>query len=113
MAQISAKKDKVNCFTPEVQFRNYSLQKSGTSVSYSWSFAGCTPSTSTLENPIVNYGSAAPGSYNVTLTVTDQYGSNSQTLTNFIKVVAAACPVETSAGKAIICPHTLMVLSIK
>ena len=94
-AQISASKDSVNCLAPEVQFRDYSVLKSGPSVSYSWRFPGGNPATSKAENPLVNYGSAAPGTYNVRLTVTDQYGRSTQTLKNFIKVTDAACPGKT------------------
>ena len=40
------------------------------------------PSTSNLENPIIVYNQA--GNYDVTLTVTDAYGSSTQTLADFI-----------------------------
>ncbi len=82
-AQISADKDKAQCSEP-VQFRDYSVVRQGPSVSYSWSFPGGTPSTSTLENPVVTYSNS--GTYTVSLTVTDQFGSHSQTLNNFITV---------------------------
>ena len=91
-AQISADRDTISCTTTgSVQFRDYSVVKSGPSVTYSWSFPGGSPSTSTAENPLVSYAGAASGNYNVSLTVTDQYGSHSQTLTNFIKVLPNTC----------------------
>ena len=58
----------------------------GTIASWSWTFEGATPSTSTAQNPTnINYSTA--GDYDVTLTITDADG-NSQTLTkeNYIHV---------------------------
>jgi C1A family cysteine protease/chitodextrinase len=56
----------------------------GSNVSYSWSFPGGTPSTSTAANPIVTYSNA--GTYNVTLTATNSYGSDTETKTGYIFV---------------------------
>ena len=54
-------------------------------LSYSWSFPGGTPSTSTSDNPYVIY--AATGTYDVTLTVTNDAGaSETLTKTNYISV---------------------------
>ncbi len=53
-------------------------------TTYSWSFQGGTPSTSTVANPIVNYLTA--GNYNVSLTVTNAAGSNTTSQTNYISV---------------------------
>ena len=58
----------------------------GTIASWSWTFEGATPSTSTSQNPTnITYSTA--GDYDVTLTITDADG-NSQTLTkeNYIHV---------------------------
>jgi len=46
----------------------------GTATSWSWSFPGGTPSTSTAANPVVQYPTW--GVYDVTLTVTNSAGSN-------------------------------------
>jgi photosystem II stability/assembly factor-like uncharacterized protein len=86
-AQISASKNKVVC-SGSVRFADYSVLHKDAQTSYSWSFPGGTPSTSTLENPVVNYSTA--GTFNVTLTVTDQYGTSTQTLANFINVDCSA-----------------------
>ena len=51
-------------------------------ASWSWSFPGGFPNSSNLEDPTVVYNQ--PGSYDVTLTVTDQFGSSTQTINNFI-----------------------------
>ena len=58
----------------------------GTIASWSWTFEGATPSTSTAQNPTnITYSTA--GDYDVTLTITDADG-NSETLTkeNYIHV---------------------------
>lgn len=56
----------------------------GSPTSYSWSFPGGTPSTSTSANPSIVYNTA--GTYNVTLTVTNGAGSDTQTYNNMITV---------------------------
>jgi len=100
-AQISANTNKVVCASfDQVQFKDYSTVRNA-SASWAWSFPGGTPSTSSLENPVVSYVGAANGFYNVSLTVTDAYGTNSQTLTNFIEVNSADCAVDTVAGKVL------------
>jgi uncharacterized protein (TIGR02145 family) len=61
----------------------------GNPTSWSWSFAGGTPSSSTLQNP-VNIQYHAAGTYNVTLTVTNADGSNTKTKTGYIVVIGVA-----------------------
>ncbi len=56
----------------------------GNVTSRSWSFEGGSPSTSTAENPVVTY--SAPGSYQVSLTVTNANGSNTRTVAAYINV---------------------------
>lgn len=46
-------------------------------TSYSWSFTGGSPATSTAKNPSVTY--STPGTYSVKLTVTNAAGSSSKT----------------------------------
>jgi PKD repeat protein len=54
-------------------------------TSWSWSFPGGTPPTSNVQNPTnINYSQT--GAYNVSLTATNQYGSNTYTILNYIKV---------------------------
>lgn len=53
--------------------------------SWSWSFPGGTPSTSTDQNPTgISY--TATGAYTVMLTTTNTFGSNMKTIVNYIKV---------------------------
>jgi len=69
------------CVGQTVQFTSTSI---GSSLTYSWSFPGGTPSTSTAANPTVTYNTA--GSYNVTLTVTSGAQNNTKTQTAYITV---------------------------
>lgn len=59
------------CVNTPVQFVDWS---NGYATSWSWSFPGGTPATASVRNPSVTY--AAPGTYDVTLTVTNQTGTS-------------------------------------
>ena len=63
-------------------------------TSWSWSFEGGTPATSTDQNPTVTYNTA--GTYDVTLTATNAYGSDSETKLDYIDV--SAVPYCTSSA---------------
>jgi PKD repeat protein len=71
------------CQGESVQFISTST---GTPSTYSWTFPGGTPATSSLQNPTVIYNNA--GTYNVTLNVTNSIGNNSLTQMTFISVLA-------------------------
>ena len=64
-----------------VSFYNFST---GGVSTYDWSFPGGTPETSTEAEPVVFYNT--PGIYDVTLTVSDGYGVNTLTKTDYIQV---------------------------
>jgi len=53
-------------------------------TSWAWTFSGGTPSTSSLQNPTVTF--STPGTYAVTLTVTNRLGNNTLTKTSYITV---------------------------
>jgi Zn-dependent metalloprotease len=53
-------------------------------TSWSWTFAGGTPSSSTAENPTITYNTA--GTYTVSLTAANAAGSDTETKTNYITV---------------------------
>ncbi len=73
----------------QVQFTDLST---GTPTTWAWSFPGGTPATSTLQTPpLITYSAA--GQYNVTLTVTNSMGNNTNTKVNYITVVSASTPV--------------------
>lgn len=69
------------CNGSQVQFINNS---SASATSYQWSFEGGIPSTSTERNPLITY--PEPGSYSVSLTVTNNSGSNEAILDDYIIV---------------------------
>ena len=66
---------------------NFTDTSTGNPTSWSWSFPGGTPSTSTLQNPTVTYNTA--GTRNVTLTATNANGSDTETKFNYVVVSAA------------------------
>lgn len=68
----------------QITFRDLSTNNP---TSWSWSFPGGTPSSSTSQNPTVTYNTA--GTYNVTLTATNSVGSNSKTRTSYITVTSS------------------------
>jgi PKD repeat protein len=65
-----------------------------TPTSWNWTFPGGTPASSALQNPVITYSTA--GVYNVSLQVTNAYGTNTLTQTNYITV--NACPPPPSAN---------------
>jgi lysyl endopeptidase len=57
-------------------------------TSWSWSFPGGTPSTSTAQNPTgISY--TATGAYTVSLTTSNAYGANTKTIVAYIRVAGA------------------------
>ncbi|HRH01771.1 MAG TPA: PKD domain-containing protein [Bacteroidia bacterium] len=80
-----------DCNTHTVSYGDASL---GNIVSYAWTFAGGTPSTSNLPNPTVSYSSN--GSYNVTLVVTDaESNTSSQTISKSVQLIPVIKPAVT------------------
>ena len=66
-------------------------------TSWSWTFDGGTPSSSTVQNPSVTYNTA--GTYTVELTATNSGGSDTETKVNYITVNIPPPPVaDFSAG---------------
>jgi len=64
---------------------NFTDLSTGSPTSWSWSFTGGTPATSTTQNPAgVQYNTA--GIYPVSLTATNGSGSDTETKTNYITV---------------------------
>lgn len=80
------------CAGQSVSFTDLSI---GAPTTWNWSFAGGTPSTSSLQNPVVTY--SATGIYNVSLTVSNINGPNTLTETAFINVITPQ-PVPYSEG---------------
>lgn len=67
-------------------------------TSWSWSFPGGTPSSSTSQNPVIAYSTA--GTYSVTLTATNASGSDTETKTDYINVVQASYCASTGNSSA-------------
>ena len=96
-ACISADKTISYCTRDTVYFVDHSTV-TGSNTTWSWSFPGGTPSSSTLRRPKVLYNSA--GTYDVTLTVSDVNGTSTQTLPGFITVYNG-CGPDTVPGFAL------------
>lgn len=85
VADFSANQTLICAGTPV----NFTDLSSFTPTSWSWTFQGGTPGTSTAQNPTGITWSAA-GTYSVTLTATNANGSDSETKTSYITVMAPA-----------------------
>jgi serine protease len=59
-------------------------------TSYTWTFQGGTPASSTSTATSINVVYNTPGVYNVTLTASNAYGSNSTVKTGYITVLTSA-----------------------
>ncbi|MDO9512607.1 MAG: PKD domain-containing protein [Bacteroidales bacterium] len=71
---------------------NVSFQDLSTGVpsTWQWTFEGGTPATSTAKNPTIAYNSA--GTWDVSLTVTNSYGTSSKTMTDYITSSGSILP---------------------
>lgn len=77
---------------------NFTDQSYGNPTSWSWSFPGGTPSTSTLQNPSVTY--STPGTYSVQLTVSNILGTDTYTFNSII----VGTPTASMSGGGLINP---------
>lgn len=78
------------------EFIEFSSTSTYSPTSYLWTFEGGTPSTSTLANPEIQYNTA--GSFKVTLSVTNAFGTNELVLDNY--VIVEEKPVVTFTFRA-------------
>ncbi|MBI3501923.1 MAG: T9SS type A sorting domain-containing protein [Bacteroidetes bacterium] len=101
MANFGADKY-IGCPSMGVQFTDYSAYQP---TSWSWSFPGGTPSTSTQQNPFVVYNT--PGTYNVSLTVTNANGSDTKTVNTYITVSTSPYAAPSATGKNFCAPSTV------
>jgi hypothetical protein len=67
----------------QVKFIDLSINKP---TSWQWTFMGGTPSSSTLQNPVVSYNTS--GTYSVVLTTQNSFGNNTNTRESYITVTA-------------------------
>lgn len=73
--------NQVGCVGDTIQFDDAST---GTITNYNWTFAGGNPSTSSLQNPSVTYDS--PGTYDVSLTITDVFGTATEMKNEYLVI---------------------------
>jgi PKD repeat protein len=85
VAQPMVNKFVTSCPSDTLHFDDYSML-SHAGATWEWSFPGGDPTTSTLRNPKVVYHNE--GQYDVTLTVTNPFGSSSKTISNMITVLS-------------------------
>ena len=85
---------KISCPGAAVQFSDYSA---GQPTSWSWTFTGGNPATSTQQNPLVSYN--VSGTFPVSLTSTNANGSDTKTYTGFITISTAAIAPQTFGKK--------------
>ncbi len=78
---------------------NFTSTSTGSPTSYSWTFTGGSPSASSSQNPTVTYNT--PGTYNVSLTVSNANGNNTSTQNGYITVYAR--PTLTTSSTAVSC----------
>ncbi len=97
VANISVNSKTVTCTRDTVYFVDHS-NISATNASWQWTFENGNPSTSTLRTPKVIFPSI--GSFDVSLTVTDANGTDTQTLTDFISV-NSTCEPDSVPGNAV------------
>lgn len=88
--------DSTICAGDSVHFIDKSAN---TPTSWKWTFTGGSPATSTLQNPVVYYGTA--GTYTVKEVVKNVNGSDSLTKVNYITVLPL--PTITISGTTTIC----------
>ncbi|MFZ4592373.1 MAG: M43 family zinc metalloprotease [Ignavibacteria bacterium] len=66
---------------------NFFDESGGIPTNWQWTFEGGIPSSSNQKNPVVNYPNS--GIYSVRLKVSNSFGTDSVTYTNYLKIVGA------------------------
>lgn len=100
-AGFSMTNDGVGCAAFTVKFTN---QSSLNAVSYDWSFPGGDPATSNEAEPVVTW--STPGTYIVTLVVTNTAGSSTYEDTVVVNDIPAASFTAQSTGLTVVFTNT-------
>jgi subtilisin family serine protease/PKD repeat protein len=79
---------------------SFTDQSTANITDWNWIFPGGTPTTSTVQNPTVTYPTS--GTYDVTLEVTNSYGTETITMTNEI-IVNSLPTVSITSPASVIC----------
>jgi PKD repeat protein/photosystem II stability/assembly factor-like uncharacterized protein len=90
---------KIACPGTAIQFTDYSAGQPST---WSWSFPGGSPSSSTQQNPLVSYNT--PGTYPVTLIVTNVNGNDTVTYNNLISISSSPFNAPSTNGASLCAP---------
>jgi PKD repeat protein len=94
------------CKNDQVTFTDLSTN---TPSSWSWSFPGGIPNSSTSKNPTITYSTT--GTHNVTLTATNSLGSDVETLNGFITVKSLPqYSVQTTNSQTFFCAGSSLTL---
>jgi len=96
MAIPAVQKQYLFCDRDTAYFTDLSVLKE-TGATWSWSFPGGTPSTSSIRTPKVVYNS--PGIYDVSLIIHDVNGNDTATITGMI-IADNKCAIDTTPGGA-------------
>jgi PKD repeat protein len=80
---------------------SFSDLSANTPTSWSWTFTGGTPSSSTAQNPTITYNT--PGTYQVQLTATNTGGSDAETKVGYITVNGVPSNAGTISGSVSEC----------
>ncbi len=83
-------------------FVTFTDQSTNSPTSWQWTFPGGTPSSSTSQNPQIQYTTA--GTYSVTLIASNSSGSNTLVKTNYITVNPLPASSIMAAGPTTFCP---------
>jgi PKD repeat protein len=86
----------IACPGAGIQFTDYS---SGQPTSWNWTFPGGSPASSTQQNPFVVYN--ASGNYNVTLIVTNNNGTDTISMNNYITIATSPNANPTTVGDSV------------
>ncbi|HKR04638.1 MAG TPA: M43 family zinc metalloprotease [Bacteroidia bacterium] len=81
------------CEGNTISYSDATMNLNGSPVTRLWDFPGGTPATDTSANPVIQYNT--PGTYDVSLTVTNSAGTNTKTVTGMV-VVSPAIGVMSS-----------------
>ncbi len=84
----------------------YYDESSNSATSWNWTFEGGSPATSSAQNPQVMY--ADPGTYDVTLEVSDGTETVSITMEDYMTVMDVPAQAATPEGEAEICTNTVL-----
>jgi len=99
IAQPTVDKRQGACARDTFYFEDFSILNHS-NASWEWSFPGATyVSATNIRNPKVVFGQE--GSFDVSLTVTNDAGSNTKTVSGMVEITADACSPDAQAGLAL------------